>query len=67
MAALVDNGKGQDAPPKVHDHDIIGSDEGVGETTEQAHQTAFSEEELVLERKLRVKLDLIIMPLMIWT
>ncbi|CAI4220267.1 unnamed protein product [Parascedosporium putredinis] len=31
------------------------------------HATALTEEELVVEKKLRRKLDLMIMPLMIWT
>ena len=37
------------------------------DVSEQTHATALTEEELVVEKKLRRKLDLMIMPLMIWT
>ena len=71
MAAL-DNKAGSDeevGTPKVHDNDIpsLGAGKEAGETTGHSHAVAFTEEELVVEKKLRRKLDLVIMPLMIWT
>lgn len=51
----------------VHDHDIVGSSKEALESAEQAHMIGFNDEELILEKKLRVKIDIMIMPLMVWT
>lgn len=51
----------------VHDHDIIGSSKEAHESAENAHVIGFNEQELILEKKLRWKIDLMIMPLLIWT
>lgn len=52
---------------EVHGNDVRGSTKGASESAEQIHSVALTEEELVLEKKLRWKIDLMIMPLMIWT
>lgn len=52
---------------KVHDHDILGSTKDASESAEQSHLIALTEDELALEKKLRWKIDLMIMPLIIWT
>lgn len=52
---------------KLHDHNVIESSKDASQNSEMLHNAAFTEEELVLEKKLRRKLDLIIMPLMVWT
>lgn len=51
----------------VHDHDTIGSSKEALDTAEQAHAIAFNERELALEKKLRWKIDIMIMPLIVWT
>lgn len=64
---MADTKPGNDevASTKVHDHDLLGSKEASESGPD--HTVALTEEELVLEKKLRWKIDLMIMPLMIWT
>lgn len=63
------HGNDEVAPAKVYDHDLLPSQNAKepGDDAEHAHILPLTEEELVIERKLRRKLDLMIMPLMIWT
>lgn len=51
----------------VQDHDIISSSKEELDSVERAHMVGFNDDELILEKKLRVKIDLMIMPLMVWT
>lgn len=55
------------ASTKVHDHDILESTKEAGESAGQTHSISLTEDELALEKKLRWKIDLMIMPLMVWT
>lgn len=52
---------------RVHDHETLGSCKEGGESAANDLTTPLTEEELALEKKLRFKLDITIMPLMIWT
>lgn len=52
---------------KACNHDILASSPKSSEHAEQDYSLALTEEELALEKKIRRKLDLMIMPLMIWT
>lgn len=49
------------ASEHVHDHDILDDEKTAGETAE--HLRKLTPEELVIEKKLRKKIDLLIMPL----
>ena len=52
---------------KLRDHEIIEQGKEASQSSDQSYSTAFTDEELVIEKKLRMKLDLTIMPLMVWT
>lgn len=55
------------ASTKVHDHDLLDSTKEASESAEQTSAAALTDEELVLEKKLRLRIDLVIMPLIVWT
>ena len=53
---------------KVHDHDVpVSMTEEKRDTAEHTRPPPLTEDELALEKKLRRKIDLRIMPLIIWT
>ena len=49
------------ASEHIHDHDIIGDEKAIAETAD--HLRRLSPEELEVEKKLRKKIDMLIMPL----
>ena len=49
---------------QIHDHDVLGEKADVSHE-EQMHWGQLTEDELVIEKKLRRKIDLLIMPLVI--
>ncbi|KAI9899850.1 hypothetical protein N3K66_004112 [Trichothecium roseum] len=51
----------------IHDHDIIGDAKEPRGSEEQAQVVGLTDTELALEKKLRWKIDLMIMPLIVWT
>ena len=56
-----------DVPSKAYDHDIMGYTEETRENSGQTHLIPLTEDEIAAERKLRWKIDLMIMPLIVWT
>lgn len=59
-----DNANNQAA---VHDHDILGDAKEPRGSEERAQVVGLTDTELALEKKLRWKIDLMIMPLIVWT
>lgn len=55
------------ANSRVDELDVAGSSQVTQDATEQSHLDVLTEEELITEKKLRRKIDLLIMPLMVWT
>ena len=67
MAASDSKTGGDDVPSKIHDHDIVGYTEEANKNSGHAHSVPLTDEEIAAERKLRWKIDLMIMPLIVWT
>lgn len=66
--AAPDSKSGSDGvPSKIHDHDIVGYTEEARGDSGHAHSIPLTEDEIAAERKLRWKIDLMIMPLIVWT
>lgn len=55
------------ASKELHAQEYGGSTKSGDETVGLSHLNALTEDELAVEKKLRFKIDMMIMPLMIWT